>query len=121
MRLDEIFEDAKSELLKKKIVLKDGSPAILKVVQGSYGPKVEVWSNRKLAGTASFGSNDYMSGYEGTFSATDTFVNTEWRRKGVNTTMYDAMEELGYNVVPEPRYNKRTSDADAFWKSRNAT
>ncbi len=104
-------------LLTKEIVLKDGTPATLEAKQIGHGISVNVEAAGEFCGGTTFGENSWAN-MPGTWSATTSHVNTEWRRKGVATAAYDAMEEMGYTVVPEPRHNKRSADAEAFWKNR---
>lgn len=110
--------EGESALLAKKITLKDGSVGALKASATDHGISVEVAVDDDFCGGVSFGENSW-AGKPGTWSATSAFINKEWRRKGVATACYDAMEELGHTVIPEPRYRKRSPDAEAFWANRN--
>lgn len=104
-------------LLTKQIVLKDGTPATLTANKIGHGISVNVETADDYCGGTTFGENSW-AGMPGTWSATTSHVNTEWRRKGVATAVYNAMEEMGHKVVPEPRAHKRSADADAFWSNR---
>ena len=104
-------------LMTKEIVLKDGTPATLEATQIGHGISVNVEAAGEFCGGTTFGENSWAN-MPGTWSATTSHVNTEWRRKGVATAVYDAMEEMGHAVVPEPRHHKRSADAEAFWKNR---
>ena len=112
-----IVEGQGDVLLTKEIVLKDGTPATLEAKRIGHGISVNVEAAGEYCGGTTFGENSWAD-MPGTWSATTSHVNTEWRRKGVATAVYDAMEEMGYTVVPEPRHNKRSADAEAFWKNR---
>ncbi len=97
--------------------LKDGTPVEIFVEQEPE--KVTVWlrAGDEFLGMAGFGKADY-AGRHGKWVASSTFINTEWRRKGANTLMYDAVEKLGYQLIPEPRSNKLSADGAAFWRAR---
>ena len=112
-----LLEGQGDVLLHKQITLKDGTPATLTAKEIGYGISVNVETADDFCGGTTFGENDW-AGMPGTWSAMTSHVNPEWRRKGVATAVYDAMEEMGHTVVPEPRDHKRTADADAFWKNR---
>lgn len=112
-----LIEGQGDVLLTKEIVLKDGTPATLEATRIGHGISVNVEAAGEFCGGTTFGENSWAD-MPGTWSATTSHVNTEWRRKGVATAVYDAMEEMGYTVVPEPRHHKRSADAEAFWKNR---
>jgi ribosomal protein S18 acetylase RimI-like enzyme len=110
-------------LLVKHLQLKDGTEA--KVwVRKSLDDSIEVELKVKTAtgwkniGWGSFGENDW-NGDPGEWSAMNMHVDAEWKRRGVATAMYDAVEKVVGKVVPEPRFHKRSEEANAFWRARN--
>ena len=115
MRFRDITE-AKNET-RSKGKLKDGTPVTVFVKQEPE--KVTVWvkAGTEFLGSAYFGKADF-AGRPGKWVATSTFINTEWRRKGANSLMYDAVEKLGYALIPDPRAGKLSKDGSAFWRAR---
>lgn len=115
MRFREITE-AKNET-RTKGKLKDGTPVNVFVKQEPE--KITVWikAGNEFLGSAYFVKADF-AGRQGKWVATSTFINTEWRRQGANSLMYDAVEKLGYELIPEPRVGKLSNDGAAFWRSR---
>lgn len=115
-----IVEKAEATLLVKQATLKDGTQATVRVdssdLEGCV--EVELTVDGQHIGSGSFGENDW-DGSPGEWSAMSMHVDGAWKRKGVATAMYDAVEEVVGKVVPEPRFHKRSEEANAFWRARD--
>lgn len=124
--MESVLTEAKSVLI-EHVTLKGGTPAKVQVRPSDITNCYWVDCRVKLptgkwihAGSGHFGENDW-DGSPGEWSAMQMHVNEEWKRKGIATAMYDAMEKIVApgRVVPEPRYHKRSTEANAFWRARD--
>jgi GNAT superfamily N-acetyltransferase len=123
MRWYQLFESP--AVLTKHLELRDGTKAKVwvrkcKDLEDCFEVELKALVAGKWVslGWGSFGENDW-NGDPGEWSALNMHVSAEWRRKGVATAMYDAMEKVVGKVVPEPRYLKRSDSATAFWRARD--
>lgn len=112
MRFRELFEAKEPTMGSTTSTLKDGRALVLTLEPGNQGYVVTAEVDGDYAGGLRLtrSRND-----DTTWSASDVFLNTEYRRLGIATALYNFAFKSGVRpIVPD---RKLTPDGDAFWRN----
>jgi hypothetical protein len=106
----------KSKSDKSKYTLKSGQEIVVKVLEkwstiDYTSITVVATLDGKQIGYAHFNSDE--TNVKKKISATDTTVESKFRRLGVSSAMYDFVKSLGYTIVPS---RDQTPDGSKFSK-----